>query len=125
MKSASLGPTPGPWIVEFFNKAPNQVVCMVNHLWNGTAPDGKAETHTDEIAEIVMDYPGDRAIRNADLLSAAPDLLAASKWAIECCGDEPCRLDHHGYCQTHNLQPADECWVKVLKDAVAKAEARP
>lgn len=31
-----------------------------------------------------------------------------------------CRYDHHGYCQEHNLQMKDECWVyrlnKLLTD---------
>lgn len=42
-------------------------------------------------------------------------------------GDEPCRLDHHGLCQSHHLRRnADgepECEVLLLRAAIAKAKA--
>lgn len=31
-----------------------------------------------------------------------------------------CRYDHHGYCQEHNLQMKDECWVYKLEEILRK-----
>jgi len=33
---------------------------------------------------------------------------------------EPCRLDHHGYCQSHYLQEGDDCIVKRSKEAIQR-----
>jgi len=38
--------------------------------------------------------------------------------------DDPCRFDHHGYCQNHNLQTADECWVPAVKAAMKFIEKK-
>lgn len=36
-------------------------------------------------------------------------------------GDK-CRYDHHGYCQAHNLQMKEECWVYRLKNLLTVAQ---
>lgn len=28
-------------------------------------------------------------------------------------------IDHHGYCQSHNLDPVEDCWMKQLRQALA------
>lgn len=73
-----VGPTPGPWIVDE-STTPNGVGYFINHLWDGDVDGDGESTHTDEVAEVQMDYRGDRALANARLLAAAPDLLAAIK----------------------------------------------
>lgn len=71
---ASQKPIDGPWIVDEVT-TPNGVAYEINYLW--TDEDG--ETRTDNIAEVVMDYRGDASRRHADLLAAAPELLAKLK----------------------------------------------
>lgn len=55
----------------------------------------------------------------------AERLLEAAKAVLEV-ESEPCRLDHHGLCQTHNLRTNDngepECQIQLLKDAIKQAE---
>jgi len=47
-------------------------------------------------------------------------LVAACKAAFE---DTPCHYDHHGYCQAHALQPKGECYMELIRAALALAEA--
>ena len=60
----------------------------------------------------------------ADLFAAAPLMLEALKAVLEV-HDEPCRLDHHGLCQTHHLRSNDagepECEVELVRAAIAAA----
>lgn len=42
------------------------------------------------------------------------ELKTAIEEAIEFL-DEECSEDHKGCCQTHGLQPIDQCFVKILK----------
>ena len=64
---------------------------------------------------------------DAALIAAAPLMLSALKAVLEV-HDEPCRLDHHGLCQTHHLRRNDagdpECEVALVRAAIAKAEGR-
>lgn len=71
--------TPGPWIVDEV-ATPNGVGYFINHLWN--EDDASDNTHTDEIAEVVMNYKGGTALANARLLAAAPELLDACQKAM-------------------------------------------
>lgn len=59
---------------------------------------------------------------NCRLVSAAPDLLVALQEMVDV-NDEPCRLDHHGYCQTHYLDDVNDggCRVANAKAAIVKA----
>lgn len=41
------------------------------------------------------------------------DLRAFTRWALAYL-DEPCRYDHHGYCQSHALDPAP-CPVEQMR----------
>ena len=61
------------------------------------------------------------AIISAEFAGVAT-LVEAAKAALAT-ADEPCRADHHGYCQTHNLEPVDRCWVKLCRSALAEWEA--
>ena len=64
---------------------------------------------------------------NADLCAAAPLMLEALRAVLEIY-DEPCRLDHHGLCQTHHLRRNDagepECEVELIRAAIAATEGR-
>ena len=47
----------------------------------------------------------------------------ALRKAVDCTNaileaEEVCRFDHHGYCQSHNLQTADECYAQAVKAAM-------
>jgi len=57
----------------------------------------------------------------ADQQAVTKQLVEACKAARES-NPEPCQYDLHGDCQTHNLQPAEECWAKLVDDAIAAAE---
>ena len=88
------------------------------------------------IAELVADIEKERdawkeavsvSKSDAALIAAAPPMLSALKAVLEV-HDEPCRLDHHGLCQTHHLRRNDagdpECEVALVRAAIAKAEGR-
>ena len=45
-------------------------------------------------------------------------LLVAARFAL-LYHDEPCRGDHEGLCQAHDLEPLEYCWVKDLREALA------
>jgi hypothetical protein len=114
------------WIVDECT-TPNGVAYEVNVLWTGD--DG--ETRTDTVAEVNTEYADPELPRKrANLLAAAPDLLAALKrveWSYfsaatldflcpTCCGPRPrCSTDsdrgHRSNC--------------TLAAAIAKAEGLP
>jgi hypothetical protein len=52
-------------------------------------------------------------------------LLAAAKAAMEWIGDEPCRRNDAGECQTHNVRPFNACCVGKLAAAIKDAETAP
>ena len=61
---------------------------------------------------------------NADLHSLVADLLAACE-ATGAVDEDDCQPDHHGLCQTHSLQPVGQCWVRLVRDAIAKTKEKP
>ena len=50
------------------------------------------------------------------------ELKTALTGLLEPFGDDPCRFDHHGYCQQHFLQEANECCVKIARDTLKGAD---
>jgi hypothetical protein len=95
----SLGHSPGPWTIE-----------------------SDADTFEYDIkagdfyVAAIPDVPG-RTLANARLIAAAPDVYHALREFID---DEPCRLDHEGYCQTHQL--TRPCIMVKAKNAIALVE---
>lgn len=55
-------------------------------------------------------------------LTAAQDRIKvldeALRGMLEPFEEEPCHFDHHGYCQEHFLQTAEECCVAVARAAL-------
>jgi hypothetical protein len=74
-------------------------VDMWESLWDRT---------TDAIAALPADH------RVAKLVDALAGLVA-------CQGDDPCRYDHHGYCQEHYIEA--ECSVAKARAVIAAWEA--
>ncbi|HAB18494.1 MAG TPA: hypothetical protein DCE44_18890 [Verrucomicrobiales bacterium] len=72
--------TPGPWTIDEVTDKYG-ITLMVNRIWESDPSEGTDEDggtfHTDEVAEIVMDYADGIPLANARLIAAAPDLLAA------------------------------------------------
>lgn len=99
--------TPGPWVVK---PAENEQ--------GGFDIDSEYGYH---IAETIGGLD-DEEEANSRLIAAAPDLLAALQEMVEA-NDEPCRIDHKGFCQSHYLDHVDEggCRVANAKAAIAKA----
>ncbi len=58
---------------------------------------------------------------NARLIAAAPDLLAACLAADTGIDVDLCYYDHHGNCQANGLQPKGECYMELIRAAIAKA----
>ena len=58
----------------------------------------------------------DLAEENARLRKLLIDFLAVN--------DEPCRLDHHGYCQAHWLHSAADCPVARARTAIGETHAQ-
>lgn len=72
--------TPGPWEVDEFTDltpadGPRRISLTIAHLWHD-----EEGTHTDNVAEVVMDYHDPAVpLANARLLAAAPDMEDALK----------------------------------------------
>jgi len=70
----------------------------------------------------------DLVLENNKLKGKFADQQVVIKQLVKACAaaresnPEPCQYDLHGDCQTHNLQPAEECWAKLVDDAIAAAE---
>ncbi len=106
--------TPGPWTVDEF-RTRNGPTYFISRLWLDWNDGG--EMHTDEIAEIQMDYRGGAALANARLIAAAPDLLKACGHARETVGGMADQV----------LDPPDNVLRRLtseLSAAIAKAEGR-
>lgn len=61
----------------------------------------------------------------AELAAAREVIVKQSKAidaAFEVAGNDPCYYDHHGYCQSHNLQPKGECWAELVREAALAAK---
>ncbi len=56
---------------------------------------------------------------NAHIISAGPDLLEVMEIIVGV-NDEECRLDHHGYCQTHYGDIP--CVITLARKAIKKAK---
>lgn len=54
----------------------------------------------------------DKALEQAGRVSVAEYLL--KEWVA--INDEPCRYDHHGYCQAHFIQEKGECIVELTRN---------
>ncbi len=62
---------------------------------------------------------GEETAGNAQLMAAAPDLLAAARWSVN-------GLDHHSACSLAGSVTGTTCTCAraALTDAIAKAEGR-
>jgi len=58
-------------------------------------------------------------IKGQDLAKTITVDLETIKDTLNYVGEE-CRFDHHGYCQEHSLQEKEHCFVRKLKEAVAR-----
>jgi hypothetical protein len=73
-----------------------------------------------------LDYPDSVAYAVSDALAALPTdprvakLVEALAGLVACQGDDPCRYDHHGYCQEHYIEA--ECSVAKARAALAAWE---
>ena len=63
-------------------------------------------------------------VANAQAIAAVPELIKALKAYAEL-ETEPCRFDHHGLCQAHNLRRnakgEPECQMQLVRAALKKA----
>jgi len=76
---------------------------------------------TDNGTFVAQAFSLDDAAAIAREHNAHGAMLDALKAVVQFNGDEPCRADHHGNCQTHSLEPIGECWFAKVKAAIALA----
>ncbi len=120
--------TPGPWHIDGQQTRGNCPLHENHGIYIRFLPDqGYAVC---EVFRYDRDDAGDgindaHARANAALIAAAPELYAALEAMLEVCGDDPCFVDHHGLCQTHNLRRNangdPECQVPLARAALKKA----
>lgn len=60
---------------------------------------------------------------NARLEDQLAEALKALDGLLKPFEGDDCRYDHHGYCQAHFLQEADECCVKIARRVLEGGEA--
>lgn len=65
-------PVPEPWCIDVCTDSRAGPTYYVSHLWQD-----EQGVHTDEIAELIMDYPAERVLANARLLASGQRLLKA------------------------------------------------
>ncbi len=101
--------TPGPWGIQthlrYAINSPTRHVAMVSCMEKKEGDRGENEA-------------------NARLIHLAPDLLKALEELLEV-QDEPCRIDHQGYCQSHYLDNVNihgGCRVANARALVAKVK---
>ena len=58
--------------------------------------------------------------RIEELEAKLAEAVGFLSYAIDMTGEPHCYHDHHGYCQAHNLEPRDECWVKKSQALIAE-----
>lgn len=104
--------TATPWIIDEVNTA-NGVSYFIDHVFE---EDNNGEVHTDQIAEVIMDY-SDPAIPlgNARLMAASPAMYSALSAIIA----EHDRLERTGDCLTDFGQ-----LLKAARESMAEAEGK-
>lgn len=105
--------TPGDWELEIgedrcFHSG-NRVAITVSGEEDG-------EPYNVTIAEL-WPAENDMDIKDGRLMSKAPKLLEVLKLFMD---DVPCRLDHHGVCQTHSMM--NPCEMKLARDVIEEIE---
>lgn len=98
--------TPGPWLVHSISDLhmDDRHIASVGHnlkVVSHTAPEGMTPREL---------------MANARLIAAAPRLLEALRGVLIGVGDDPCRLDHDGYCQAHDV--SKPCNVASAREAL-------
>ena len=48
------------------------------------------------------------------------EAMNALEGILEPFSDDPCRYDHHGYCQSHFIQPKADCCVAIARATLRK-----
>ena len=105
------GHTPGPWTVE--DPFDHELVIVqdgkASHEWQfiATIPHGDKDGDPDDIPDVIAE-------RNARLIAAAPDLLAALKRLLA--AQYPGTENHH--------ETGCRCFIHEAQTAIAKAEGR-
>ena len=77
---------------------------------------------SDENPGALIEYV--RADLHDALRALVAELEAALRGLLEPFDDDPCRYDHHGYCQQHFVEPGDRCCVKLAREALDAADIR-
>ena len=71
-----------------------------------------------QITEYELEFIYEAADTIDALRARVAELEAALRGLLEPFDDDPCRYDHHGYCQEHFVEPGDRCCVKLARDAL-------
>jgi hypothetical protein len=128
--------TPGPWTAAVFTRPDGTPILTVEHVAETVAHSALAGDRT-ELYGVVLDdndesgravvvcYTGNgpNAHNNADLIAAAPDLLAACRLGLRL-GEIAVRLGLHGFSKRdEDGIIRDHVDLKVIRAAIDKATA--